>query len=119
VRAQQPRLSPTARTSPAGAERERRAGGHAGLTARETLVAHEAISTGLRSDGLACYGILVCGASGELFAIRNSDRNVWTTANSRPASRTPWPPRVCAHVTGEWRQAALAELAARVAGVDA
>ena len=41
----------------------RRAGGQAGLTVRETLVAREAISTGLRSDGLACCEILVCGAT--------------------------------------------------------
>ena len=79
----------------AGAERERRGrlpqtqGWRRGeLTARrpdarETLVAREAISTGLRSDRRARYGILVCGATRRVWAIRY--RNVWTPAQ-QPAA---------------------------------
>lgn len=61
----------------------RRAGGQAGLTDRETLVAREAISTGLRSDGLACYGILVCGATRRVVGDPNFYRNVWTPAQQQ------------------------------------
>jgi hypothetical protein len=61
----------------------RRAGGQAGLTTRATLVAREAISTGLRVMVSLATGFLYAMPRGELWAIRY--RNVWTPAQQRAA----------------------------------
>jgi len=64
-------------------------------------------------------GFLYAVPRGELLAIRNPYRNVWTTAQQQAGVTFRLARRVWAHLTGEWRQAALDELAGLVAGVDA
>jgi hypothetical protein len=115
-----------------------RAGGQAGLSARETLAARKAISTGFRlmvDRNASTPAQQRAGVAFSLYDPRHTfvsqllaagtpliEGSAWmgATAHVPVGTRTPTPPRrVYAHATREWRQATLDELAALVAGVDA